>query len=158
MDGTSVEFSEDDIINIMIQGSKADKVEILEAWNKLNNYISVPKIGNYVSVLRNCQPRVVCKNAIILETSFATVARKINFKENQKGISKIIEMICGKQFMVLALTSQEAIERIKKFSNLRQINRLPEPRAIYFDFTYNEKPKPKTATQMFLDELQNKEK
>ena len=27
MDGTSVEFSEDDIINIMIQGSKADKVE-----------------------------------------------------------------------------------------------------------------------------------
>ena len=158
MDGTSVEFSEDDIINIMIQGSKADKVEILEAWNKLNNYISVPKIGNYVSVLRNCQPRVVCKNAIILETSFASVARKINFKENQKGISKIVEMICGKQFMVLALTSQEAIERIKKFSNLRQINRLPEPRAIYFDFTYNEKPKPKTATQMFLDELQNKEK
>lgn len=155
-DGTSVDFSEDDTINIMIQGSKADKAEIVESWEKLNNYISVPKIGNYVSILRNCQPRVVAKNALILETSFSNVARKINFKENQKGFSKIIEMICGKQFMVLALTSQEAIERIKKFSNLRQINRLPEPRTIYFDFTYQEKPKPKTATELFAEELQNK--
>ncbi|MGN1295450.1 MAG: DNA polymerase III subunit gamma/tau [Bacilli bacterium] len=158
LDGTSVDFSEDDTINIMIQGSKIEKAEIVEAWSKLNGYISIPKIGNYVSVLRNCQPRVVAKNALILETSFSNIARKINFKENQKGFSKIIEMISGKQFMVLALTSQEAIERIKKFSNLRQINRLPEPRTIYFDFTYNERPKPKTATQLFAEELQNKER
>lgn len=37
-----------------------------------------------------------------------------------------MEKITGKNYLVLVLTMQESIERVQKFSNLRQANKLPE--------------------------------
>ena len=62
----------------------------------------------------------------MLETNFVSVANLIRIKENQKGFSQLVEKITGKNYLVLVLTMQESIERVQKFSNLRQANKLPE--------------------------------
>ena len=111
----------------MLQGDKIEKNRIIESWNKIDDYFNHDVLGKYASTLKKCYPRIVSKNILVVDTSFISIANKIKIKANQEGLSKIIEEITGKQFVVLVLTSQESIARVQKFSNLRQANKLPEP-------------------------------
>ena len=126
-EGEMYNLSEEDTINLMLQGDKIEKNRIIESWNKIDDYFNHDVLGKYASTLKKCYPRIVSKNILVVDTSFISIANKIKIKANQEGLSKIIEEITGKQFVVLVLTSQESIARVQKFSNLRQANKLPEP-------------------------------
>lgn len=112
--------------------------------------------GIYASLLQSCSPRVVAKNAIVLETSFNGVAQKISYKENQKALSKLLELLTGKKYYILVLHSGKMIDTIQKFTNLRQISKLPSPKEIFFDFSISNQEgtkKIKSETEMFVEEL-----
>lgn len=124
-EGDSYYLDEDETINIMQQGDKIEKNRIITLWNQLDEYIDIDNIAPYVIALKNCVPRIVAKNTIVLETNFQTTANKIRIKKNQKGFKSLIEKITGKEYTILVLTRSESIERVQKFSNLRQANKLP---------------------------------
>ena len=156
LDGTPIEISDDDVINIMVQASKQEKNEVLEVWDTLKNYLQDANYGIYASLLQSCSPRVVAKNAIVLETSFNGVAQKISYKENQKALSKLLELLTGKKYYILVLHSGKMIDTIQKFTNLRQISKLPSPKEIFFDFSISNQEgtkKIKSETEMFVEEL-----
>lgn len=123
--GESYSLSEEDTINLMLQGDKIQKNKIIENWNKLEDYIQNEEIGKYANVLSKCSPRIVSQNILVLDTNFAHIANKVKIKANQKGFSELIQKICGKSYVVLALTYQESLDRVQKFQNLRQANKLP---------------------------------
>ncbi len=126
-EGSSFSLSEEDTINIMQQGDKLEKQRIIECWSKLDTLLVNGNLEAYVSLLKSgCSPRIVSKNILILEAQFIHVAKKINLKENQEGISKVIESITSKKYVVLALTNTEYIDRVQKFFNLRNAGKLPE--------------------------------
>ena len=125
--GESYSLSEEDTINLMLQGDKIQKNKIIENWNKLEDYIPNEEIGKYANVLSKCSPRIVSQNILVLDTNFAHIANKVKIKANQKGFSELIQKICGKSYVVLALTYQESLDRVQKFQNLRQANKLPAP-------------------------------
>lgn len=124
--GESYYLSEEDTINLMMQGNKSEKNEVLEKWKNLDEWLDDGEIGKYANALKKCSPRIISRNIMVLETNFASVANLIRIKENQKGFSQLIRRITGKDYLVLVLTVQESIERVQKFSNLRQANKLPE--------------------------------
>lgn len=126
-EGDSYLLSEQDTINLMLQGDKIEKNRIIESWSKLDDFFASEDLGKYATTLKKCYPRIVSKNVLVVDTSFVSVANKVRIKENQKGFSTLVEKITGKEFVILVLTSQESIERVQKFSNLRQANKLPEP-------------------------------
>ena len=100
---------------------------VIESWNKIDDYFNHDILGKYAITLKKCYPRIVSKNILVVDTSFISIANKIQIKQNQKGFAQIIKEITGKNYIVLVLTSQESISRVQKFSNLRQANKLPDP-------------------------------
>ncbi|MDD6302657.1 MAG: DNA polymerase III subunit gamma/tau [Bacillales bacterium] len=124
--GTPYKLSEEDTINLMQQGNKQDKQNIIEKWALLDNYIADPTIGKYCSLLKHCSPRIASKNILVLETNFTNICNKVNFVENQPGFSALVKAISGLDYIILCLTTSDCISRVQKFSNLRQANRLPE--------------------------------
>lgn len=130
--GTPIEITMDDIINIMVQATKADKQKCLNAWNNIDNYVAHPIVGKYASLLRTSQPRVVSKNIVIVESNFKNVALKINLKENQKGITSFLENILNEKVVVLCLHHDMYLDAVTKFTNLQQAFKLPTPQPIPF--------------------------
>ena len=126
-EGDLYSLSEEDTINLMLQGDKIEKNKIIESWNKIDDYFNHDILGKYATTLKKCYPRIVSKNILVVDTSFISIANKIQIKQNQKGYAKIIEEITGKSYVILVLTSQESISRVQKFSNLRQASKLPDP-------------------------------
>lgn len=124
-EGTIYSLSEEDTLNLMQQGDKNAKNKIIELWEKLDDYLNHEILGKYANILKNCAPRIVASNVLVLEANFSHVAAKVKIKENQKGFVELINKICGKEYVVLVLTGQERIDRVQKFTNLRQANKLP---------------------------------
>ncbi len=119
-------LSEEDTINLMQQGDKIAKNNLIEKWDQLDSYFSNNEIGKYAVILKKCSPRIVSKNVLVVEANLQSIANKVRIKQNQKGFQALVKKITGKDYLILSLTSQESIERVQKFSNLRQANKLPE--------------------------------
>ena len=119
-------LSEEDTINLMQQGDKIAKNNLIEKWDQLDSYFSNNEIGKYAIILKKCSPRIVSKNILVVEANLQSIANKVRIKQNQKGFQALVKKITGKEYLILSLTSQESIERVQKFSNLRQANKLPE--------------------------------
>lgn len=126
-EGEEFNLSEDETINIMLQGDKIAKNKIIESWDSLDKYINYDDTSKYAIVLKKCSPRIVSNNILVVETSLQTIAKKIKIKANQKGFNFLLKQITGKDYLILGLTSEESIQRVQKFSNLRQANKLPSP-------------------------------
>ena len=125
-EGETYILNEEDTINLMQQGDKILKNKIIDKWDELESYINNEKIGKYALTLHNCAPRIVSKDVIVLETNYANIASKVQIKANQNGFRTLIKKITNKDYTVLVLTRQDSLNRVQKFANLRQANKLPD--------------------------------
>lgn len=132
-EGTSVKYTLDDVLNIMVQATKEAKVALTNNWKLLDNLLTNNRVGKYASMLKLTKPRIVSKSAIVLESSFKNIINKINLKENQYGLSKVIESLCGESCVIICMSQQEYVESVGKFTNLQQANKLPSPGPINID-------------------------
>lgn len=132
-EGTSVKYTLDDVLNIMVQATKEAKVALTNNWKLLDNLLTNNRVGKYASMLKLTKPRIVSKTAIVLESSFKNIINKINLKENQYGLSKVIESLCGESCVIICMSQQEYVESVGKFTNLQQANKLPSPGPINID-------------------------
>ena len=110
----------------MLQGNKMEKQRVIDCWPKLKSYFADSSIGRYASLLAQCSPRIIAKDVLVLETEFQNVSNKLGLIENQEGVSKTIEVISGVKFKVIVLYHMAYVALFQKFSNLRQIGKLPE--------------------------------
>lgn len=124
--GTTYVINDNDVINFMLQGNKIEKQRVIDCWPKLKSYFADSSIGRYASLLAQCSPRIIAKDVLVLETEFQNVSNKLGLIENQEGISKTIEVISGVKFKVIVLYHMAYVALFQKFSNLRQIGKLPE--------------------------------
>jgi hypothetical protein len=124
--GTAYELSEDDTINLMQQANKIERIFVEEKWDLLKDYLTSDEYGTYASCLRQCTPKIVAQDVLVLETGLNNVAKKISYIENQNKLSSLIELITGKKYQVVVLHIQESVRRVQKFANLRTANKLPE--------------------------------
>ena len=132
-EGTPINYTMDDVINIMVQATKECKNELNANWHLLDKLINHNRVGKYAATLKNTAPRIVCKTAVVFEASLKTITNKINLKENQYGFSKVVEALFGESCVVICMNHQEYVETVTKFSNLRQANKLPSPQEVNID-------------------------
>ena len=125
-EGEEYILSEEDTINLMQQGNKKEKEDVLSKWDSLDDYLDDEVIGKYANVLLKCPPRIVSENVMVLEANFENIARKVKIKANQKGFVKLIKKVIGKEYVVLVLSNQERVDRVQKFINLKQAGKLPD--------------------------------
>lgn len=132
-EGTSINYTLEDVLNIMVQATKDAKIALNNNWKQLDSLLNHNRVGKYASLLKLSLPRIVSKSAIVLESSFKNVINRINLKENQYGFSKVIESLCGESCIIICMSQQEYVEAVKKFTNLQQANKLPSPHPLEID-------------------------
>ena len=156
--GNLINYTMEDVINIMVQATKESKKILNDEWGSLDRLLTHNRMGKYASALKLTIPRIVSKTAIVFESQYLSNANKINLKENQLGLSKIIKSMIGEECIVLAMTREEYVESVKKFTNLQQANKLPEPGPVNIDASITRADSSKTQTAELAEELNNEEK
>lgn len=131
--GTPIDFNDDDILNIMVQANKTEKQIVVNLWERLNSFSSNSNMSKYASTLKQCFPRIVSKEAIVLEATFSNIVNKTNFVENQDGFRQLIYSMTNRNYLILCLSHEQYLENVKRFTNLNQVKKLPSPREISLD-------------------------
>ncbi len=125
-EGELLSIDDDTLVNIMTTGNKEEKIKLFSKWDELSTYAADPKIGKFVSLLKDGRPFVVCKECLVLEYEFVTLVNKVNVTRNQSTFAKIIESILGRKVIVYAMPRAETLRVSKIFLNLRQLQKLPK--------------------------------
>ena len=156
--GNLIQYTMEDVVNIMVQATKESKKTLNDQWSVLDRLMTHNRMGKYAAALKLTIPRIVSKTAIVFESSHLNNINKINLKENQLGLSKIIESMIGEQCIILAMSREEYVESVKKFTNLQQANKLPEPGPVNIDARITRFDSSKTQTAELAAELINEER
>lgn len=156
-EGHAITYTVEDVVNIMVQATKEAKNTLNSQWNLLDKLIAHNRVGKYASTLKMTVPRIVSKTAVVFESSFKNVVNRINLKENQYGLSKVIEALTGESCIILCMTQQEYVESVRKFTNLQQVGKLPSPTPVEIDVKINRNPTVKSQTAELAEELMKEE-
>lgn len=125
-EGEKNTISDNTLIEIMSTGNKNLKLELLENWNNLNNYLLSPELGSYAELLLEGKPYVLNTRILVVEFQFPYQAEIINIIENQKYFQKLLESIFNHKILIYGLSRNETIRLQKLFLELRQLSKLPK--------------------------------
>ncbi len=125
-EGEVLSIDDETLVNVMTCGNKEEKIKLFSRWDELSSFAADPKIGKFVSILKDGRPFVICKECLVLEYEFITLVNKVNVLRNQSTFSKIIESIIGRRVVVYAMPRAETLRVSKIFLNLRQLQKLPK--------------------------------
>ena len=131
--GPALDISPEDIIQVMVQGSKADKQKLLESWSRLKNPMAMVAYGQYAVMLNATTPRIIGAGLLVVETVYEAQVAKINLVANQEGLRRAVAEMFGIQTAVYALTGAEYISLVNRYKNLQQAGKLPTPEPLDFD-------------------------
>lgn len=126
IDGEKNHLDDETVIQIMVSGKKEEKLKLNTVWPNLSSLIFDPKIGKYASLLKDGQPYVLCKEILIIQYEYASLADKVNIKDNQEALRKIVSSLVEREVAVYALPRQETIRLYSRYQNLYQVGKLPK--------------------------------
>ena len=150
--GPMLDISDDDVIQIMIQGSKPLKQSLMESWPKLKSPEALAEYAQYAVMLNACTPRIIGANVLVVETMFDAQAAKINLIANQEGLKNILSELFGVSPTCYAITPTEYIRLVQHYKNLQQARKLPDATKLDFDKILR-----KGSGQKFIDELKKED-
>lgn len=150
--GPMLDISDDDVIQIMIQGSKPLKQSLMESWPKLKSPEALAEYGQYAVMLNACTPIIIGANVLVVETMFDAQAAKINLIANQEGLKNILSELFGVSPTCYAITPTEYIRLVQHYKNLQQARKLPDATKLDFDKILR-----KGSGQKFIDELKKED-
>ncbi len=142
----SLVYTVDDILNLMLQANKQDRLDIDMKWMNLSSLFYDMEYSIFAKALSTCKVRLVAKNILVVSNKFAIEIEKINKKSVQAKLREIIQKICQKETYVLPVMEDEYIQAVTKFKSGERPS-LKEPQ---IDFGEEKK---KTDSTVFFDNL-----
>ncbi len=139
-------YTADDILNLMLQASKQERLDIDAKWMNLSSLFYDTEYSLFAKALSTCKVRLVAKNILVVSNKFASEIEKINKKSVQSKLREIIQKITQKEINVLPLMEDEYVQAVLKFKNGERPP-LKEPN---IDFGEEKK---KSGSTEFLDNL-----
>ena len=129
LDGEPYVLSEEEILNIMILGPKyrEERRKLFAEWNRIDALRMDKKFGDLASLLADARPFCLCEEALLINFNFTHLKDKANLKANQEGIASLIEALIGRKVFVYALDRNDSARCQKKYTDLKQLGRLPNP-------------------------------
>ncbi|MFA6796512.1 MAG: DNA polymerase III subunit gamma/tau [Bacilli bacterium] len=157
-DGDSLILDEETIINIMVQGNKKLKKDLIEEWDKqLDTILPSDKFYYLAQSLIKCKPVIACNDVVVVKTFFKGIASNLNLLSNQVYLTMLMKDIFGfDNIKVVALQNSKYIDFVNAFKNYQQAKSLPKPKKIVFKDTRESKKTEKgekTNAQSFVESL-----
>lgn len=129
-DGDANELKIDQLINLTIIANKDEKRMLISRWDSLKTLLNSPADGPYASLLLDSKPYILTNYNLILVCDTKLPAKKINIKSNQEGLQKIVKKLLGRTVSIYALNRDDSTQLVKTYSNLGEINKLPNKKDI----------------------------
>ena len=159
-DGNELKFNEEDIINVMVQGNKHAKGDLLEIWEPKLNALSSsadPAKAYMASNLLRSTPVIFASGLIVIDTNFKGIARKVNLISNLDKNKQFIKDTFELDAKVVAVYHPDYIDYVKDFLSRSQAKTLPKAKPISFiNPPVIEKPEEErkpTNAEMFINSL-----
>ena len=131
-EGDSYKLNDDDVINIMVlsKDCRMERRDLTKAWSQLEALKGHETVGNLATLLAEGHPFALCKEALLLTFDFTRLRNKANIKANQPAIQAMVEQLLGRKVFVYALDRHDCNKYYTNFTNLEQLNRLPNKKDI----------------------------
>ena len=131
-EGDSYKLTDEDVINIMVlsKDCRMERRDLTKAWSQLEALKGHETVGNLATLLAEGHPFALCKEALLLTFDFTRLRNKANIKANQPAIQAMVEQLLGRKVFVYALDRHDCNKYYTNFTNLEQLNRLPNKKDI----------------------------
>lgn len=126
LEGDTYHLDRDQIIKLMVSGKKDLRKQLYSRWNELDSLLSNSKYGAYIMLLKDGLPFITTDNMLILAYDHKVKAQRVNIKENEKVLGKIIKQVFKLDVQVYGLNREEQAEYYGYYLSLSQVNNLPK--------------------------------
>ena len=133
-----------DILNLMEQADKEERIKVSEKWKNLNNSFS-SETAYEVKALAGTKLRLVARGVLVVTSSFVSEINKINTKSAQIVMRNVTRDVFGKSYHILPITENEFMESYLSYKNGKKVD-VDEPK---IDFGDSENVS--NSTQFFED-------
>lgn len=108
-------YTVDDILNLMLQASKQERLSANEKWKNLSSLFFDSKRSYEAKAMSTCTIRLIAKNILVISNRLAVEIDKLNTKSVQPTLRNICQDVLGKNYYVLPILESEYIEAIQKW-------------------------------------------
>ena len=153
----SLRLSEDEIINIMLQGLKEEKNYIKENWDaRLATIPSSSELYYLANELRTAIPYVYAPNVLLVSSFSKGTTSSVNKFTSQELTKKLMKQLFNRDnVVIISIYKVDLMNCVTKFKNLMQVNKLPNRRPIVIPTSNvkEEKKEELTNAEKFLNGL-----
>ena len=129
-------IDDEDIIKLMVLGDKEAKLQLIGNWKHLQTLVLGSPYSKHASLLRDGKPFILTREIVVLQYDFEHLIRKVNIKENQDILQKIVSKLNGYDVKVYAINRKRAVELYNRFQSLYQVGKLPKPESVHVDIKF----------------------
>ena len=129
-------IEDEDIIKLMVLGDKEAKMQLIGNWKHLQTLVLGSPYSKHASLLRDGKPFILTREIVVLQYDFEHLIRKVNIKENQDILQKIVSKLNGYDVKVYAINRKRAVELYNRFQSLYQVGKLPKPESVHVDIKF----------------------
>lgn len=153
--GEGLTITKDQIINIMVQGNKSVKQEILKDWEtKLKSIPNSDSLSYLASQLIRCFPCIAAPGVLVVKSFFKGVIGTINLYSNIENTKQLTKKLFNMELRVVGIENGPYIDYVNAFMNLSQADDLPAPAPIELpDGKKATPPVGPTNAEKFMDSL-----
>ena len=126
VEGDSYKVDLDRILELTIIANKAEKLSLIERWQQLNSLLDDAEQGPYASLLLEGKPYILTQYNLVILCDLKAPALKINIKDNQESLVKLVKKLLGRKVCVYALNRDDSTHLMKMYRNKEELRQLPK--------------------------------
>ena len=126
IEGDSNKVPLEEIMQLTIIANKAERTSLLSRWSQLNALLDDPTQAPYAALLLEGKPFLLTNLNLIILFDLKAPALKLNIKDNQEGIVKIVKKLLGRKVCVYGLNRDDSTQLLKMYRNLEELKQLPK--------------------------------
>ena len=110
----------------------------MKSWGQFETLKNDPKFGDLATLMTEGHPFCLCNDVLLLSFNFTRLKNKANIKDNQKAIASLTERLLGRKVFVYGLDRLDCNKLITTFTNMEQLNKLPNKKDIVLEIDKGE--------------------
>ena len=126
IEGDSNKVPLEQIMQLTIIANKAERTNLLSRWGQLKTLLDDPAQAPYAALLLEGKPFILTNLNLIILFDLKAPALKLNIKDNQDGLVKIVKKLLGRKVCVYGLNRDDSTQLLKMYRNLEELKQLPK--------------------------------
>lgn len=129
-DSETISYTLDEYVNILCQGDKKIKEELLQKWPLIRNYIEKKETSYIAQLLADSTIGAASKEYVLIVYDFKLLAARAKQINNIRLIRKFLKDVFNYDLEVFVIERSTFIDATKMFFDLRQAHKLPQIKPI----------------------------